>query len=61
MEGKIEGRLEVTEGRGRRCKQLLDDLREKGGYWKLKGEVLNRPVWRTGFGRGYGLVRQTTY
>jgi len=28
-------------------------------YWKLKAEALDRPVWRTGFGRGCGpFVRQ---
>jgi hypothetical protein len=26
IEGKIKGRIEVTGGRGRRHKQLLDDL-----------------------------------
>jgi hypothetical protein len=31
-EGTIEGRIEVTGRRGRRCKQLLDDLKEKRGY-----------------------------
>jgi len=61
IEGRIEGRVEVTKIRGRRRKQLLDDLTEKGGYWKLKGEALDRTVWRTGFGRGCGhVVRQTT-
>jgi hypothetical protein len=34
IEGNIEGRIEVTERRGRRCKQLLDDLKEKSDYWK---------------------------
>jgi hypothetical protein len=29
IEGKIEGRIEVTGRRGRRHKQLLDDLKEK--------------------------------
>jgi hypothetical protein len=29
IEGKIEGKIEVTPRRGRRCKQLLDDLKEK--------------------------------
>jgi hypothetical protein len=40
IEGKIqvEGRMTVTGRRGRREKQLLDDLREKRGYCKLKGE-----------------------
>jgi hypothetical protein len=40
IEGKIEGRIEVTERGGRRRKQLLDDLKEKRGYWKLKEEAL---------------------
>ena len=29
IEGNIEGRVEVTVRRGRRCKKLLDDLKEK--------------------------------
>jgi hypothetical protein len=29
IEGKIKGRIEVMGRRGRRCKQLLDDLKEK--------------------------------
>jgi hypothetical protein len=61
IEGKVEGRIEMTGRRGRRHKQLLDDLKEKRRYWKLKEEVLDRTVWRTRFGRGYGpVVRQTT-
>jgi hypothetical protein len=36
IEGKIKGRMEVTGRQGRRRKQLLGDLKEKGGYWKLK-------------------------
>jgi hypothetical protein len=31
-EGKIEGRIGVTERRERRRKQLLDDVRKKIGY-----------------------------
>ena len=56
-EGKIEGM-----GRwGRISKQLLDDLNEKRGYWKLKGEALSRTRRRTGSRRSYGPeVRQTT-
>jgi hypothetical protein len=50
----------MTGRRGRRRKQLLDDLKEKIGYWKLKEEALDRTQWRTRFGRGYGpVVRQT--
>jgi hypothetical protein len=50
----------MTGRRGRRRKQLLDDLKEEGRYWKLKEEALDRKLWRTRFGRGYGrVVRQT--
>ena len=31
IEGKMEGRIEVTVRRGRRSKQLLDDLKEREG------------------------------
>jgi hypothetical protein len=61
IEGKLEGRTEMTGIRGRRRKQLLDDLKEKRRYWKLNEEGLDHPLWRTRFGRGYGpFVRQTT-
>jgi hypothetical protein len=60
IEGKIEGRTEVTGRRGRWCKQLLHALTEKSEYWKLKEEALDRSQWRTRFGRGYRpVVRQT--
>jgi hypothetical protein len=60
IEGKLEGRIEMTGRRERRRKQLLDDLKEKRKYWKLK-EALDRTLWRSHFGRGYGpVVRQTT-
>jgi hypothetical protein len=61
IEGKLEGRIEMTGRRGRGRKQLLDDLKEKKRYWKLKEEALDLTLWRTRFGRGYGpVVRQTT-
>jgi hypothetical protein len=61
IEGKLEGRIEMTVRRGRRRKQLLDNLKEKKRYWKLQEEALDRTLWRTRFGRGYGpVVRQTT-
>jgi hypothetical protein len=61
IEGKVEERIEMTGRRGRRRKQLLDELKEKRRYWKLKEEALDRTLWRTGFGRGYRpVVRQTT-
>ena len=40
IEGKMEGRIDVTRGRERRRKQLLDDIKEKRGYWILKEEAL---------------------
>jgi hypothetical protein len=59
IEGKLEGRVEMTGRRGRRSKQLLGDLKEK--RLKLKEEALDRTLWKTHFGRGYGpVVRQTT-
>jgi len=61
IKGKLEGQTEVTGSRGRRHKQILYDLKAKRIYWKLKEEELDRTVWRTRFGRGYGpVVRQTT-
>jgi hypothetical protein len=36
-------------------------LKEKRGYWKSKEESLDRNLWRTRFGRGYGpVVKPTT-
>ena len=59
IERKIGGRIEVTGKHGRRRKQLLDDVKEKGGYCKFEEEALNRTLWRTRFGSGYGpVVRQ---
>jgi hypothetical protein len=61
IEGKLEGRIEMTGRRGRRRKQLMDDLKEKRRNWKLKEEAIDLTLWRTRFGRGYGpAVRRTT-
>jgi hypothetical protein len=46
----------VTEIPERRRKQLLDELKERRGYWRLKKVALVRTEWRTGFGRGYRTV-----
>ena len=47
--------------RGRRRKQLLDGLNETREYLKLKEEALDRALWRTRFGKGYGsVVTETT-
>ena len=60
IEGKIKGEMEVTRRRGRRPKNLLDDLREGRGYSHLKEEALNRTMWRNRFGGGIGpVIRQT--
>jgi hypothetical protein len=56
IEGKLEGRIEVTGRRGKIRKQLLDDLKEKRRHLKLKEEALDRAVWRTRFGRDCGPV-----
>jgi hypothetical protein len=45
----------ITGSRGRRSKQLLDNLKEKRGYWKFKEEALDRTVWRTCVGRVFGV------
>jgi hypothetical protein len=61
IEGKIKGGIEVTGRRGRRCRKLLDDLKERRGYSHLKEESLERTMWRARFERGFGpVVRQTT-
>jgi hypothetical protein len=48
--------IEVTRRRGRRRKQLLDDLGDRRGYSHLKEEALDRINWRNRFGRGCGPV-----
>jgi len=60
LKEKKDGRLEVMGWWGRRCKQLLDDLREMKGYWKLKQVASDHSLWGTHFGRGHGpVIRQT--
>jgi hypothetical protein len=58
IKGKLEG---STRRRGRRHKQLLDDLKEKRGCWKLKEEALDRSQWQSCFGRGYAPVIRPDY
>jgi hypothetical protein len=55
IEGKIKGEMEVTRRRGGRRKELLDGLKERRGYSHLKGEALDRTMWRNLFGRGFEL------
>jgi len=45
--------------RGRRRKQLLDDLKKRKGYWNLKEEAADRTVWKTGFCKGLWTFRNT--
>jgi len=57
IEGKIKGRIEVTGRRGKTRR----DLKKRRGCSHLKEEALDRNMWRTVFGRGFGpVVRQTT-
>jgi len=49
IEGKIKGKKEVARRRGRRCKKLLDDLKDRRGYSQLKEETLDRTMWRHRF------------
>jgi hypothetical protein len=61
IEGKIKEEMEVTRRRGRRRKQLLDDLKNRRGYSHLKEEALDCTVWRNHFGRSFEpVVRQNT-
>jgi hypothetical protein len=51
----------VTGRQGRRCRKLLDDLKERRGYSHLKEEALDCTMWKAHFGRGFGpVIRQTT-
>jgi hypothetical protein len=61
IEGKMKGGIEVTGRRGRRCRKLLGDLKERRSYSHLKEEAIHRTMWRARYGRGFGpVVRQTT-
>jgi hypothetical protein len=61
FERKIKGGIEVTGRRGRRCRKLLDDLKERRRYSHLKEEALDRTMCRARFGRDSGpVIRQTT-
>jgi hypothetical protein len=58
IEGKVKGGIEMTGRRSRRRK-LLDDLKERRGYSHVKEEAVDRTMWRSGLGRGFGpVVRQ---
>jgi lauroyl/myristoyl acyltransferase len=61
IERKIKEGIEVTRRRGRRSRKLLDDLKERRGYYHLKEEALDRTVWRACFGTGFGPVVRQDY
>ncbi|PNF40453.1 hypothetical protein B7P43_G15551, partial [Cryptotermes secundus] len=61
IEGKIDGRIEVTRRRGRRRKKMLDDLGDRRGYCHLKEKALDRIKWRNCFERDCGPVVLTDY
>jgi len=56
IEGKIKGQIEVTRRGGRRRKRLLDGLKDRRGYCRLKDVALDRTIWRNRFGRDFGPV-----
>jgi hypothetical protein len=61
IEGKVKGGTEVTGRRGRRRRNLLDDLKGRRGYSHLMEEAIDCTVWKARFGRGFGpVVRQNT-
>jgi hypothetical protein len=53
---KTKGNPEVTGRRGEIRTELLDDLKKKRGYSKLKEEALDGTLWRNRFGRRCGAV-----
>jgi hypothetical protein len=60
IEGKLEGRIEMTGRRGRRRKQLLDDLKEKKILEIETRSTRSHPV-ENSLWMSYGpVVRQTT-
>jgi len=44
IKGMLEGSIEVMGRQGKRCKQLLNDLKEKRKYLKLKEEALDHTM-----------------
>jgi hypothetical protein len=56
----MRGGIEVAGKRGRRRRKLMDDLKERRGYSHLKEEALDRTIWRTRFGSGFGTVARQT-
>ena len=61
IEGKIMGEMEVTRRRGRRCKKVLDDLKDRRGYSHLKEEALDRTMKEDSFWRRLWTCRRTEH
>jgi hypothetical protein len=57
----IEGNIEGKSRRGRRRKQLTDDLKEKIGYWNLKEEALDRTLQENLLWKELWTCRKTDY
>jgi hypothetical protein len=55
----MEGRIEVTEGRGRRRNLLLDELQENTGYWKLKEKAVDCSLWKKSLWKRLWTCRET--
>jgi hypothetical protein len=51
--------MELKGRRGRRSKHLLNDLKEKTVYWKLKEDSLDLDYVENVLGKDCRLVRQT--
>jgi hypothetical protein len=45
-----DGKTEVTERQGRKCKQLLHELRDKRRYWNCEegavDHTVENPIWK---------------
>jgi hypothetical protein len=54
-----KARTKVTGRRGRICQQLLDDLKEKKGYWNFKKEALDRTLLNIRFEKRLWTCRKT--
>ena len=57
IEGKIEGRIEVTGRRGGRCKQLLDSLKGKERILEIKTRNTRSQSVENWLGRRLGRCR----
>jgi hypothetical protein len=60
-EGKLDRRIQMTRRQGRRCKQVLDDLKEKSRYWKLIKEALECTMWENSVWKRLQTCHKTDY